>query len=90
MRFLLILEQQQKKSPRNREQCVYSLFVHLMLREAVLETVTSLTYFQRMVSLCRCLNVENPALLYVAVDTFYSEINATPPVVGRCPFHFRV
>ena len=34
--------------------------------------------------------VENPAFLYFADDTFYSEINGTPPVVGRCPFHIRV
>ena len=34
--------------------------------------------------------VENPAFLYFAVDTFYSEINAMLAVIGCCPFHIRV
>lgn len=55
MRFYWFWNQKKTGTPRNREHCVYSQFVHLMLGEKVLETVRSLTYLQRMVSLCRYL-----------------------------------
>ena len=48
-----------------------------------LRNLKTLTYLQRMVSLCRYF------FLYFAVDPFYSEINATLAVIGRCPFHIR-
>ena len=35
--------------------------------------------------------VKNPVFLYFAVDDpFNSEMNATPAVISRCPFHIRV
>ena len=93
MRFLLILEQK-VKSPGN-VNTVFMLAVicpvcPFIAQEGSLRNRNKFDVLTEDDKPLQIL-VKNPVFLYFAVDDpFNSEMNATPALISRCPFHIRV